>query len=47
MTPLKNNWLKIYTPLVQHIKLKVKMNIKKKAVELKVIIINKWKKKDY
>jgi len=47
MTPLKNNWLKIYTPLVQHMKLQVKMNIKKKAVELKVIIINKWKKKDY
>ena len=35
MTPLKNNWLKIYTPLVQHMKLQVKMNIKKKAVELK------------
>jgi len=35
MTPLKNNWLKIYTPLVQHMKLQVKMNIKKRAVELK------------
>ncbi|ORX86816.1 pre-rRNA-processing protein PNO1 [Anaeromyces robustus] len=35
MTPLKNNWLKIYTPLVQHMKLQVKMNLKKKAVELK------------
>jgi len=38
MTPLKNNWLKIYTPLVQHMKLQVKMNIKKRAVELKVNI---------
>lgn len=35
MTPLKNNWLKIYTPLVQHMKLQVKMNVKRKAVELK------------
>jgi len=35
MTPLKNNWTKIYPPLVEHLKLQVRMNIAKKAVELR------------
>jgi RNA-binding protein PNO1 len=35
-TPLKNSWLKIYTPLVQHLKLQVRMNLHKRAVEIKV-----------
>ncbi|KAI8904063.1 hypothetical protein EDD86DRAFT_213835 [Gorgonomyces haynaldii] len=34
-TPLKKDWLKIYSPLVEHMKLQVRMNIKKKAVELR------------
>ncbi|KXT06240.1 hypothetical protein AC578_9184 [Pseudocercospora eumusae] len=35
MTPLKNEWTKIYPPLVEHLKLQVRMNIAKKAVELR------------
>ncbi|KAI1631766.1 hypothetical protein F4809DRAFT_145879 [Biscogniauxia mediterranea] len=34
-TPLKNNWIKIYTPLVEHLKLQVRMNVKNKRVELR------------
>lgn len=35
MSPLKQNWSKIYPPLVEHLKLQVRMNIKSKAVELR------------
>ncbi|KAL2421196.1 Pre-rRNA-processing protein PNO1 [Exophiala dermatitidis] len=35
MTPLKASWPKIYPPLVEHLKLQVRMNIKSKAVELR------------
>ncbi|KAK8198801.1 pre-rRNA-processing protein pno1 [Phyllosticta paracitricarpa] len=35
MTPLKASWTKIYPPLVEHLKLQVRMNIKNKAVELR------------
>ncbi|KAK6376278.1 pre-rRNA-processing protein pno1 [Exophiala oligosperma] len=35
MTPLKTNWPKIYPPLVEHLKLQVRMNVKSKAVELR------------
>ncbi|KAL3441140.1 Pre-rRNA-processing protein pno1 [Aspergillus insuetus] len=35
MTPLKANWPKIYPPLVEHLKLQVRMNIKSRAVELR------------
>ncbi|BCR84982.1 pre-rRNA-processing protein PNO1 [Aspergillus chevalieri] len=35
MTPLKANWPKIYPPLVEHLKLQVRMNIKNKTVELR------------
>ena len=35
MSPLKANWPKIYPPLVEHLKLQVRMNIKSKAVELR------------
>lgn len=35
MTPLKSSWPKIYPPLVEHLKLQVRMNIKGKAVELR------------
>ncbi|KAH8731349.1 Pre-rRNA-processing protein PNO1 [Phaeosphaeriaceae sp. PMI808] len=35
MTPLKTAWPKIYPPLVEHLKLQVRMNIKTKSVELR------------
>jgi RNA-binding protein PNO1 len=35
MTPLKNSWPKIYPPLVEHLKLQVRMNVKNRAVELR------------
>ena len=35
MTPLKKDWLKIYTPLVEQMKLQVRMNLKAKGVELR------------
>lgn len=35
MTPLKSSWPKIYPPLVEHLKLQVRMNIKSRAVELR------------
>ncbi|KAI9818181.1 MAG: pre-rRNA-processing protein pno1 [Pycnora praestabilis] len=35
MTPLKSTWPKIYPPLVEHLKLQVRMNIKNRAVELR------------
>lgn len=35
MTPLKENWLKVCSPLVQHLKLQVRMNLKQRAVELR------------
>lgn len=34
-TPLKAAWLSIYTPLVEHLKLQVRMNMKTKSVEVK------------
>lgn len=35
MSPLKSAWPKIYPPLVEHLKLQVRMNIKARAVELR------------
>ncbi|KAI9854567.1 MAG: pre-rRNA-processing protein pno1 [Vezdaea acicularis] len=35
MTPLKASWPKIYPPLVEHLNLQVRMNIKNRAVELR------------
>lgn len=35
MSPLKASWPKIYPPLVEHLKLQVRMNLAKKAVELR------------
>lgn len=34
-TPLKTAWPKIYPPLVEHLKLQVRMNIRAKSVELR------------
>ncbi|KAJ8656362.1 universal archaeal KH domain-containing protein [Lichtheimia ornata] len=35
MTPLKRHWMEIYTPLVEHMKLQVRMNIKSRTVEIR------------
>jgi RNA-binding protein PNO1 len=35
LTPLKKDWLKIYTPLVENMGLQVRMNLKKKAVDVR------------
>ncbi|KAG6065670.1 pre-rRNA-processing protein pno1 [Claviceps aff. humidiphila group G2b] len=35
MTPLKQAWTQIYPPLVEHLKLQCRMNIKRKTVELR------------
>lgn len=35
MTPLKSQWINIVTPLVEHMGLHVRMNVKRKCVELK------------
>lgn len=36
MSPLKREWAKIYTPLVEHAGLMVRMNVRTRCVELKV-----------
>lgn len=36
MTPLKRDWIKIYTPLVEECGLQVRMNVHKKWIEMKV-----------
>lgn len=35
-TPMKENWDAIYTPLVEQLGLQVRMNLKKRSVELRV-----------
>lgn len=37
LTPLKENWLKIVQPIVEHMKLQIRMNLHTKNVELKVL----------
>lgn len=35
LTPLKNSWMQVIQPLVEHMKLQVRMNTKRKAVEIR------------
>ena len=35
-TPLKDNWLKIFTPVVEHLHLQIRFNLKSRNVEIKV-----------
>lgn len=34
-TPLKENWLKIFTPIVEHLQLQIRFNLKTRNVEIK------------
>lgn len=34
-TPLKQNWLKIFTPVVEHLNLQMRFNVQSKCVEIR------------
>ncbi|XP_060119581.1 RNA-binding protein PNO1 [Heteronotia binoei] len=34
-TPLKENWMKIFTPIVEHLQLQIRFNLKTRTVEIK------------
>lgn len=34
-TPLKENWLKIFTPVVEHLRLQIRFNLKTRNVEIR------------
>lgn len=34
-TPLKDNWMKIFTPIVEHLQLQIRFNLKTRNVEIK------------
>lgn len=34
-SPLKDNWLKIFTPIVEHLQLQIRFNLKTRNVEIK------------
>lgn len=36
MSPLKRDWVNLYTPMVEMLGLQVRMNVKRRAVEIKV-----------
>lgn len=35
-TPLRNDWVKICTPIVQNMKLQIRMNPKQRQIEIRV-----------
>lgn len=36
MTPLRHAWMRIYTPVVEHMKLQIRMNLRTRQVEIRV-----------
>ncbi len=36
LTPLKENWMNIYTPIVEHMHLQIRMNLRARQVEIRV-----------
>ncbi len=34
-TPLKENWMKLFTPVVQHLKLQIRFNLRTRNVEIR------------
>ena len=39
MSPLKRDWVNLYTPMVEMLGLQVRMNVKRRAVEIKVGVV--------
>jgi RNA-binding protein PNO1 len=39
-TPLKENWMKIFTPVVEHLHLQIRFNLRTRNVEIKVTFLH-------